>query len=375
MSQPLVVGVVSSASSQSGGAYSYESRLAEVLAGISSTVAGTPVRVVHIESNLRGNQRAFRSGFIAAASTFRRRLISEPSAGEKLNLELQRMGCDLAYFLSPNWLMTAVKNTPIISTVWDVGHRELVEYPEFLGKEWSSRETLFRENLPRSFHIFTDSKKTGEKIQALYGVEQSRWTALPFSSIWRSSRDLAGPTSQPVIDFPYIYYPARFWPHKNHRVLVEAMGLLQNTCPDLRLVLTGNRGEHHGVEELIQASSQSGRIVDLGFVSEEVVSRLTRHARALVMPSMLGPTNIPPIEALLYGVPCLVSDVHFFEPEVDRRVVKVDPFNADAWALNIARCSDSRASSFFEFSGAEASEIIRSALDRFELSRRRWLPG
>src|SRR5207248_1179690 len=38
---------------------------------------------------------------------------------------------------------------------------------------------------------------------------------------------------------PFLLYPARRWPHKNHARLFEAFALLRAERPELRLVLTG----------------------------------------------------------------------------------------------------------------------------------------
>ena len=38
---------------------------------------------------------------------------------------------------------------------------------------------------------------------------------------------------------PFLLYPARPWPHKNHARLFEAFALIRRTRPELRLVLTG----------------------------------------------------------------------------------------------------------------------------------------
>ena len=43
---------------------------------------------------------------------------------------------------------------------------------------------------------------------------------------------------------PFLLYPARPWPHKNHARLFEAFALLREERPELRLVLTG--GGHEG---------------------------------------------------------------------------------------------------------------------------------
>ena len=56
-------------------------------------------------------------------------------------------------------------------------------------------------------------------------------------STWRRPRRFTPDPS--VAREPFLYYPARPWPHKNHARLFEAFALLRGDQPELRLVLTG----------------------------------------------------------------------------------------------------------------------------------------
>ena len=45
---------------------------------------------------------------------------------------------------------------------------------------------------------------------------------------------------------------------------------------------------------------------------------------ALVMPTYLGPTNIPPLEAFVYDTPVCYSDTPFFREQLDDAVFFMD---------------------------------------------------
>jgi glycosyltransferase involved in cell wall biosynthesis len=96
---------------------------------------------------------------------------------------------------------------------------------------------------------------------------------------------------------PFLLYPARPWPHKNHRRLYEAFALLRRDRPELRLVLTG--GGHSGEEpEGVEA---------LGNVSVAELASLYRRASALVFPSLYEGFGMPPLEAMACGCPVACS--------------------------------------------------------------------
>jgi glycosyltransferase involved in cell wall biosynthesis len=48
----------------------------------------------------------------------------------------------------------------------------------------------------------------------------------------------------------------------------------------------------------------------LGFVTREEYYALLKCSAGLVFPSMIGPTNLPPLEAQILGKPMSISDFH-----------------------------------------------------------------
>ncbi|MEP6977758.1 MAG: glycosyltransferase family 1 protein [Thermoleophilia bacterium] len=96
---------------------------------------------------------------------------------------------------------------------------------------------------------------------------------------------------------PFLLYPARAWPHKNHPRLFEAFALLRRDRPDLRLVLTNYEGRTpDGVESR-------------GRVSQDELAELYRTAAALVFPSLYEGFGQPPLEAMACGCPVACSNV------------------------------------------------------------------
>jgi glycosyltransferase involved in cell wall biosynthesis len=120
---------------------------------------------------------------------------------------------------------------------------------------------------------------------------------------------------------PYLLYPARRWPHKNHERLFEAFALLRRDRPELRLVLTG--GGHSGATP--DGVEARGAVPD-----DELVS-LYRRAAALVFPSLYEGFGQPPLEAMACGCPVACSNAaslpevcgdaaRYFDPEDPRAI-------------------------------------------------------
>lgn len=130
----------------------------------------------------------------------------------------------------------------------------------------------------------------------------------------------------------YLFYPAQFWPHKNHLRIVKALGLLkQKKELDVPIVFcglhTGEIREKTFDEMMSQAAKLSvdKNIFYLGYIKDEYMSGLYAGAKALVMPTFFGPTNIPVLEAWQFNCPVLTSDIRGIREQVGEAAVLVNP--------------------------------------------------
>jgi len=111
----------------------------------------------------------------------------------------------------------------------------------------------------------------------------------------------------------YGYYPAHFWPHKNHLTLVRALRMVRERNPsiDLKLVFTGSRG-HSGwpkVAEELNRLNLKEHVLILDHIPVGHLAAIYRSARFCVVPSLFEASSYPVIEAQLLGCPVMCSNV------------------------------------------------------------------
>src|SRR5439155_19129424 len=142
----------------------------------------------------------------------------------------------------------------------------------------------------------------------------------------------------------YVFYPAQFWPHKNHVRIVQALGLLKQAHQiKIPVVFCGSYDSEireSTFREVMMFSSQlglEGEIRYLGYAPDEDMSGLYAGAAALVMPTFFGPTNIPVLEAWAFGCPVLTSDIRGVREQVGDAAVLVNPRSVEAIADGIYR--------------------------------------
>ncbi|ADH85080.1 glycosyltransferase family 4 protein [Desulfurivibrio alkaliphilus] len=108
----------------------------------------------------------------------------------------------------------------------------------------------------------------------------------------------------------YLFYPAQFWEHKNHKKMLRALATLKPELPDLKLVLVGSpKNAWDSVLQLIKELDLAEHVLILGYVPDADMPELYRRARALIYASCYGPTNLPPLEAMALGCPMALAKV------------------------------------------------------------------
>ncbi len=242
---------------------------------------------------------------------------------------------------------------PYVMAVHDLQHRLQPEFPEVSANgEWEEREYLFRNGTRYATLLLADSEAGKEDIlnfYGAYGVTPDRVKVLPFLPACYLAADVSESERQRVrttyrLPEHYLFYPAQFWPHKNHTRIVQALGLLkQEHRLRIPVVFCGtNTGEfrERAFSETMSIAHQMGledQIHYLGYVPDEDMSSLYAEAVALVMPTFFGPTNIPVLEAWAFSCPVLTSDIRGIREQAGNAAVLVDPYSVEAIAEGIYR--------------------------------------
>ncbi len=227
-------------------------------------------------------------------------------------------------------------NVPYILIAWDFAHRNIIGHLEFLDQfDW--REKIFSEALLKAYKVIT-CNEAGKYELINYGhVPKERIEIVPFSHPVVPEIPFEG-NFPDVITKRFIFLPAAFWAHKNHITLIKAFRLLMNEVEsnDLQLVLAGpDKGNRKYIEEQIRELRLTEKVVILGFVERNLIWELYRRAEMLVFPTLLGPNNLPPLEALSVGCPAVISAIEGHRQQFGESVLYFDPFDEKELASKI----------------------------------------
>jgi glycosyltransferase involved in cell wall biosynthesis len=208
-------------------------------------------------------------------------------------------------------------------------HRYEKSFPEANSLlRYPIRDFRFKNIAQNSELILVDSFLGGDQVIESYGVPKKNISVLPYVYPQYLKEPYSSNKLNQLYKLPkkFIFYPAQFWLHKNHLNLIKAVSIALKKYPDIYLVLTGSKSRNYkNIISLIDKLNLKDRVRILGYVPDANMAFLYHHARAMIMPTFFGPTNIPPLEALSCGCPVLVSNVYAMPKQLGNAALYFEP--------------------------------------------------
>lgn len=245
------------------------------------------------------------------------RLPREPKIVEQLKPEFIQF-CTQDAFLT---------NFPSIYHPHDLQHKL---YPENFTEDaliWRNLAWPIYAKRAKKIVVATDHVK--EDLLKYFGIPKSKTVTIPLTlnSLYTQQAHQWVPPklSDPI----YLIYPAAYYSHKNHEILIRAMPMILKTFPNLVLHFTGdamNRGSQ--LMSLIHEIGVAGNIIEHGWLSRPEFEKLMFNARLLVVPSKYESASFPIDEAMSIGLPVVCSDIAPLRSQLGSLGIYFDPDNA-----------------------------------------------
>ncbi|MFC1527580.1 glycosyltransferase family 4 protein [Candidatus Neomarinimicrobiota bacterium] len=225
--------------------------------------------------------------------------------------------CDLWIFPSQD-IWSYSLPLPALGTAHDLMHRYESQFTESGSrKEYNIREKHYSRMCKKAKGILVDSSLGKQQLIESYHVPNSKVHVLPFIAPKYINETKNSVSSKYNLPQKYLFYPAQFWEHKNHKALVRAISLIIAKLPDLKMVFVGSPNNGFtSLNNLIKKLGLQKVFIFLEQVPDEQMKGLYANARALIMPTFFGPTNIPPLEAFACGCPVAVSNIYGMPEQV-----------------------------------------------------------
>lgn len=240
---------------------------------------------------------------------------------------MRRLQHDL--WLFPAQDLPAIQaGVPALVSVHDLMHRYERQFPEVSARgRYFLRERRFAGIARTAKAMAVDSEVGKKQLVESYGADASRIFVLPYIPPAYLSRPTApGFDARYRLPAKFAFYPAQFWPHKNHRRLLAAVRAVRRAVPDIHLVLAGTKDRgYEALASYCREAEIEPNVTFVGRVPDTDMAEFYRRARCLVMPTFFGPTNIPPLEAFAMGCPVAASGIYGMPEQIGDAGLLFDP--------------------------------------------------
>ncbi len=239
---------------------------------------------------------------------------------------------DMIWSLVPDPLPTY--DIPYITTIWDLQHRLQPYFPEVSAEgRWNYRERTYAASIRQASVILTGTTVGKNEIERFYQVAPERIEVVPFPtpnfSLNVEKNDSKAFFEKYKLPERYLFYPAQFWPHKNHANLLLALEQLRDKKQiTLPVVFVGSDlGNMQYIKQLVKERQLEDLAFFPGYVPQEDLLALYQNAFALAFVSLFGPDNLPPLEAFALGCPVIATDFAGSREQLGEDALLVDSKN------------------------------------------------
>lgn len=262
------------------------------------------------------------------------RILTKFKILEPFDSKFKKDGIDLVYFTNPSSICLYLERLNYMLPIWDTCHRDHPEFPEVRnGFEFEAREDFLKKALPKATAVIAESEWGRNTLIRRYSLDEDRvyCVRMPasFNILEANVEESFCPFEQASIpdNQPFVFYPAQFWPHKNHRLIIDALAHLKNVFNmTVYAVFCGSDCGNLDTTLNYAAKKKVSNLVKyLGYVPDNQMPLYYQNSLALVMPSYFGPTNMPPMEAFAIGTPVVISDLPGFNEQIGNAGLQIKP--------------------------------------------------
>ena len=231
------------------------------------------------------------------------------SAFEK---KLLKKNISLVIFLFISYKSYLLKKIKFTSAVLDVCHRDFPYFKEVRGIVYLVREYLNKNILPLSSLVITDSDFLKKKIVNFYNLNSNSIISIPYipSSLIVNNKNISLRYIKKKYNIKnsFFFYPAQFWYHKNHIIILKAVKKLKERKININCIFCGrDKGNLKFIRNKILEYGISKNVKIFDYLKDKEVFAFYKICKALIMPTYFGPTNMPPVEAWYLDVPVVYS--------------------------------------------------------------------
>ena len=228
---------------------------------------------------------------------------------------LKKLEVDLLFFISPSNLVFCLSSTNFVYTIWEFQHKNYPFFPEYknIYFDIETRDKTLNLAADNAFKIICGTKKSKEDFSYFYACDKEKILVRPIRSAMTDVSLDKNFDSKIINELKkkeienYLFYPANYIPHKNHRFIIDAIEHIEKDSDvSIKCVFAGsNKGNLDYVKKLISEKNLSEKIFIFEYLSDQEIIYLYKNCFAVIIPSYVGTVTFPVIEGFFFKKPVI----------------------------------------------------------------------
>lgn len=311
---------------------------------------------------------------------------------------IKKNNYDLIFFLSPTNYIKYCGGSNFIVNLFDFNHRIENSFPEYRSDDnIDETDEIILTAVKKAYRIFVNSSQARNDLKEIFACPDQKITLLNYNSnlINIHKEIIKDKNKKKDLENKYLnlgfrkndnifFYPAQFWPHKNHKYLIDVAKILEQKKIDFKFIFCGSKKSNYNyVNDQIKLNKLENFIKMFDYLEDLDVISLYLNCNALIMPTYVGRSSLPLIESFYFKKSIFYSE-GILDKEIENYVYtfKLDDPNDLAFKIENFIISDpkkinddkDKAFNFFskKFNPAESSKIIFNTLNNFRYLMNRW---
>jgi glycosyltransferase involved in cell wall biosynthesis len=276
---------------------------------------------------------------------------------------LRDLGVDLLFcpFTAPIYFEL---NIPTVCIIYDLQYKA---YPEFFAPDdVAYRHHTFTEAARRSTALAAISDYSRDVAIAEGKLDPAHIKTIHLHvsqhSLRNAPRDESILSRLQLVAGKFLIYPANFWKHKNHEMLLTAFGLARRSglADDIHLVCTGAPGvRQQWLKQAAYGLGLQDHVLFPGYLANAELLALVTNSAGVIFPSLYEGFGLPVVEAMATGVPVACSNVTslpevagdaaiLFDPRIPEQIAQamISLAHDKELIARLVRAGDARAARF-----------------------------
>tara|TARA_B100001057_G_scaffold213163_1_gene213502 strand:- start:5942 stop:7033 length:1092 start_codon:yes stop_codon:yes gene_type:complete len=129
----------------------------------------------------------------------------------------------------------------------------------------------------------------------------------------------------------YIFFPAQFWKHKNHKRVINSFSKIVKKYPRVILIITGRKlREYDNIIAQVNELNISQHVLHLENIDQKDMPFFFKNSILTIAPTLHESISIPVFEAFHFKSPVCASGILAIKDQVSNAGLKFDPKSEDS---------------------------------------------